>query len=72
MLPQYDFRLMMFCGNDLRRKINVSSTHPKHELGSFEPYRVQIISPLLILTCDEKLWIPSSDPEWIPLMDTFF
>ena len=41
-LPQYDFRLMMFCGNDLRRKANVSSTPPQHELGSFEPYRVHL------------------------------
>ena len=32
----------MFCGNDLRRKTNVSSTHPKHELGRFEPYRVHL------------------------------
>jgi len=42
MLPQRDFRLLMVCGNDLRRKTNVSSTLPKHELGSFEPYRVQL------------------------------
>ena len=51
---QYDFRLMMFCGNDLRRKTNVSSTHPKHELGRFEPYRVQLLKALQAKTLESK------------------